>query len=473
MTVRHALFIAITLGLSSFACSAELPSGAILLDPDIVWDLDPEPDSSSGTRDPVFALSRDDKSIAYISKGAVWVCSFTSGPARKLADLPNTTTALLATPENRNVWADMKNVQPWANRHMLVSKLPRPPVGVHSLSWTPNQDGVVFTLSEGQPSRPWTVVYQVNFISNDGVVTPISKFERNAYDQPNHFTCFQLTRDKKHIIASNGYTPMIWIAATNKPRATCFDVLAPSSTSGQFLGIEIDTRQLVMADEDFHITKRFGVTFNAQRFVDLVWSADERYAVCREFAEHPPEPWLEPWMGFRIDLTTGAKRALDGMYRSEQWMFTGRGGESVRTGKTQVVNGGYGDGGGGTYVSLVPDGDGDQRDIFRFVRNAAEQQSVDWHKRGRYPGVWLSKDGGLFAVALPRDVGKPGFRYFLFDRDGNRWPVARIDDESQAVSPYHILAIANAGRTIVACDDSRLFSIPIGKIKNANPPADK
>src|SRR4029079_16518360 len=101
MSVRHALFIAIALGMSAIAISAEIPNSATLLDPDIVWDLEPDADPSSGTRDTAFTISPDDKSIAYISKGAVWECSIIAGPARKLADLPNTTTAALATPENR------------------------------------------------------------------------------------------------------------------------------------------------------------------------------------------------------------------------------------------------------------------------------------------------------------------------------------------------------------------------------------
>jgi hypothetical protein len=473
MIVRQAFIVAFALWISCSARAADLPSGATLLDPDIVWDIEPAPDPSSGTRDPTFAISPDDKSIAYISKGAVWKCDVTAGPARKIADLPHTMTALLATPENRAAWNTMKTSQPWTTRDVLASKLGRAPVAVHSLAWTADQDGVVFTLSEGIQDRPWTVTYQVMHAPGKGVVTPIAKFTRNGYDEPNHFTIFHVTRDKKYVIASDGYRPMIWVAATHKPRAACFDVLVPSSTSGRFLGIEIDTRQLVIADEDFKIVKRFDVTFNAQRFVDLVWSPDERYALCREFVEHPPEPWLEPWTGFRIDLTSGTKRAVDGMYRSERWMFTGRGGESVRTGKTEVVMGGYGDGSGGTYVSIVPQGGGDERDIVRFVRTAAEQQSVDWRKRGRYPPLRIGKDSGLFVVALPHEAGKPGFRYFLFDRNGNRWPIATTDDESQAASSFDIVAIANSGKTIVACDDSRLFSLPIEKIKNAHSQATK
>src|SRR5688500_18741517 len=69
---------------------AQLPQGATLLDPDIVWD----PISVDSA-----AISPDGKLIAYVSKGAIWTCDVTSGPPTKLVDLPNTITSFLAAPE--------------------------------------------------------------------------------------------------------------------------------------------------------------------------------------------------------------------------------------------------------------------------------------------------------------------------------------------------------------------------------------
>ena len=74
------------------ATAAELPAGATVLDPDIVWDV-ANPHS--------FTISPDGKLIAYISKGPLWSCPVDAGPPTKLADLPNTITAILAEPENR------------------------------------------------------------------------------------------------------------------------------------------------------------------------------------------------------------------------------------------------------------------------------------------------------------------------------------------------------------------------------------
>lgn len=459
MVLRQALIVAITLAASSVATSAGLPNGATLLDSDIVWDLEPEPDSSSGTRDPTFAISPDDKSIAYLSKGGLWKCRITAGPAVKIADLPNTTSALLATPENRAAWDSMRSAQPWTNRHVLVSKLARAVVKVHSLAWAPNQDGVVFTLSQATQARPWTVAYQVMQASNNGIVTSITKFERNAYDQPNHFTCFHVTRDKKYVIAGNGYTPMIWVAATNKPRANCFDVLVPSSSSGRFLGIEIDTRQLAVTDEDFKIVKRFDVTFEPQRYCDLIWSPDEQHALCRERLES----LAADWEGFRINLQTGEKRSLSGSDIGEECVFSGSGGELIRIPRR------YGPVTGMKFITLVPDGNGAQRELLPWPVLPPNNYPS---KYGLYPAARMSRDGQLFALAFMRDNRVPGYRYFLVDRNADRTELAP-DDKLAHVSPYNVIAIVNGGKTIVACDDSRLFSIPIDTIKNANAHVDK
>ena len=132
MTVRHAFLIAIILRLSSFACSAELPSGATLLDPDIVWDL--EPDVVSERQDPAFAISPDDKSIAYISKGTIWKCNIIAGPPTKLVDLPNTKTAFLATPQYRVAWSNLSKIPDHHDRQVFLGKLPQGLVDVCSLA---------------------------------------------------------------------------------------------------------------------------------------------------------------------------------------------------------------------------------------------------------------------------------------------------------------------------------------------------
>jgi hypothetical protein len=121
------------------------------------------------------------------------------------------------------------------------------------------------------------------------------------------------------------------------------------------------------------------------------------------------------------------------------------------------------------YISLVPDGTDPQREIFPWPILPPYNFPS---KFGRYPAASVSRDGQLFALAFPREGRVPGYRFFLVDREGHKADIAP-DDLSMHVSPYNVIAIANGGNTIIACDDSRLFSIPIETIKNANSPADK
>jgi hypothetical protein len=454
------LAIAILLAAPATGTTKDLPQGTAILDPDLVWDL--EPDVVLERHDPAFAISPDDKQIAYISKGAIWKCAVSGGPPTLLADLPNTKTACLARPEYRDAWNKVSASGIGLDRQTFLGKLPKELIGVFGLEWSPTQDGVFFTLGEGTQVRPWTVTYPVMHASNAGVVSPVTTIQRDAYDEPHRLNLFNVTRDRKHVVASSGYAPLIWVAAANKPRATCFDLLAPSPASGRFLGIEIDTRQLVIADEDFKVSQRFDATFIPQRACALTWSPDERYAICQTREEHPSEKWH----GFRIDLQTGEKRGLEGAHFPDRWYFTGQMGEAIRIGKTLDLLGVYADGGGcGSYISILPDGHAQQRDVARFKR-PGESHYEYAQKAGLYPPVRAAPDCQLFAIAFPREDAAPGYLYELVDRNGNKWSLGP-NDQTQRISPFYVIAIANHGQTIVACDDTRLFSIPVEVVKNA------
>jgi hypothetical protein len=463
---RRILPVAIALSGISIAQAAELPLGATLLDPDLIWDL--EPDVVSESQDPCFAISPDDKSIAYISKGAIWKCNVSGGPPTKLVDLPNTKTAFLAAPEYRDAWSKTRQSGSGLDQHIFLGKLPRDLIDVCGLAWTPSQDGVVYALRRRWQSTAEPAKHEIFHVSQTGVLTPIATIRRERYEEPRDFNVFHVTKDRKFVVASNGYTPLIWDVVNNKPRATCFDLLILSSSSGRFLGIEIDTRQLVLADEDIKISRRFDATFIMQRACALTWSLDERYAICQTREEHPSEKWH----GFRIDLQTGEKRDLEGAHFPERWYFTGQKAEVARIGKSLDLFGVYADGGGcGSYISIFPDGKEQQRDVVRFQRPSASHREYS-QKAGLYPPVRAAPDCRLFAMAFPREDAAPGYRYFLVDRDGNKLPLGP-DDPLQRVSPFYVIAIANRGQTIVACSDTQLFSIPVEYIQNANKSANK
>jgi hypothetical protein len=140
------VIVAFLLVAPATGAATDLPKGATLLDPDVVWDL--EPDVVLERQDPAFAISPDDDHIAYISKGAIWKCDVTGGPPTKLVDLPNTKTAFLAKPEYRDAWNKISQSGIGLDRQMFLGKLPKDLVDVFSVEWSSSQDGIFFTLGE-------------------------------------------------------------------------------------------------------------------------------------------------------------------------------------------------------------------------------------------------------------------------------------------------------------------------------------
>ena len=96
-------FISVLLVIVTVHLRAEVPSGAIVLDSSIVWD----PVCADS-----FAISPDGKWIAYVSKGAIWICSVTAGPPKKLVDLPDTITDFLSRPENQEPGRSSRTLRP-------------------------------------------------------------------------------------------------------------------------------------------------------------------------------------------------------------------------------------------------------------------------------------------------------------------------------------------------------------------------
>jgi hypothetical protein len=446
------LLFAALFSMAGKAVANELPASATLLDPDMVWDM-----RDQGS----IAVLPDDKRITYISKGSIWVSSVTSGPPTKLANIPDTATAQMTTAEFRAARSDFNDPASKTNIGQFHRENSIDWVEFPIIEWGRSQDGVYYVTRTQKTERPWTETFDVYYVSLSGDISHITTIVCDAYDKIRNFKYFHVTRDWKYVLATVSQIPLIWQVDSNNPRVTPFDYLIPSTTSDHFLGIEIDTRQLVTTDENFEITQRFDVIIPQDRFVDLIWSPDEQYVVCRLHIQgQDGNP--DTWEGFRFNLLTREKKDLAGAYLSERVAFTGDGGELVRTGTTPIHLYEYADGGNGTYVALVPDGSGSQRDIFRFVR--PRKAIDDWQMRKDYPPVRWSSDAFLFAVAQPRGGDRPGFRYLLIDRNGQRWPFG-TDDDAHYISPYHVIAIANGGKTIVGCDDTNLFSLPIASIQ--------
>jgi hypothetical protein len=425
-----------------------LPPGATVLDPDIVWDI-ANPHS--------FAIAPDGKRIAYMSKGSLCSCRVNAGPPSKLADLPNTITAILAEPGNekqRELSAGSPHIPGY---HAFYGPVYLDKHYVFGLAWTPNQDGIVYAVRKRVREHSTVAAYHVMHASLTGVVQEIAVIEGKFGIPDEYRTSFHVTPDRNYIVAS-AYVPFIWDVPASRPRVTPYDRLLPSSTSGRYLGVEIDTRQLVIADKDFRIVRRFDVYFDQHRMCELVWSPDERYAVCLSHLEHPSDKTE----GFRVDLQTGTKTELRSGVIRDQFYFTGNGGELVRLGITGIPPHGFGDGTYGAYISILANDSDREREVIRFTGLPGDPQN--WRVARAYPPILGAADGSRFAIALPRsDKQAAGFHYHLVDRDGNAKRFVPVNDVSY-ITPYYPIAFAEGGRRLIARSGSTLFSLPVSKV---------
>ena len=177
-------------GMWSAACAqaADLPPGATVLDPDIVWDV-ANPHS--------FAISPDGKQIAYISKGALWVCPVDAGPPSKLADLPNTITAILAEPGNQeqreNAAASPQNL----GFRAFYGPVHLDKHYVFSLAWTPDQRGVAYAVRKRVRENSSVAAYHVMHAPLGGAVETVAIIEGEFGVPDEYTTSFHVTPDRK------------------------------------------------------------------------------------------------------------------------------------------------------------------------------------------------------------------------------------------------------------------------------------
>ena len=384
------------------------------------------------------------------------MCQVTAGPPTKLADLPDTITALYAQPVYRELKGDPAKLIKFFGMQEVIAQARNLNL-VDDLQWTSSQDGLVYDWHQRRQVSGPQPAHQFVHAATTGGTKTLATISGDWVSPQWPATGFHVNRERTAVVTLKNM-PLIWDIVAYKPRATSFDYLVSSSSSDHYLGIEIDTRQLVVADENFKIAKRLPVTFDPQQRCDLIWSPDERFAIARIYSQQPLD---RRWTGFRIDLQTGNQRSLEGL-AGDRFIFTGHGGEVVRIGTPELKTGEYADGRNGTYIAIVPDGDGMQSDIARFIKPARDGVSP---MRPNYPPVAVSPDGTLFAMAFPRENDQPGFRYYLVERDGTKRPLA-TDDQSLDVSPYTVVAIVNDNQTIIGHDGTHLFSIPVARIKD-------
>jgi hypothetical protein len=324
---------------------------------------------------------------------------------------------------------------------------------VSSLAWTPDEDGLSYAVRKRVAENSPVVSNDVMHASLAGNVTVTAVIEGSFGIPREHSTLFHVTKDRKYVLISV-YAPLIWDVAAARPRVTPYDVLVPSSRSGRYLGVEIDTRQLVLVDEHFQIAKRCNVFFPIERRVDIAWSADERFAVCRTYGPYP----LDLADGFRIDLHTGKQTPLGKCHAEDQFIFSGDGGEVLHLRVAAASDRRYWHGANGARIT-VHEGAGGRRHLLTTGRVRMPKRLQDGTA---FPPVIAAPDGVYVAAAVPRpDDQPPGAHYHLVSRNGQVKPFLPLRDD-RYITPYY--PIAFAGDRLIARSGSTLFSIPISQV---------
>lgn len=432
----------------------ELPREARVLDPDALLYANPYP-----------TISPDGKWLAYVSRGYVCVCSVETPEPKKLMGVPNSFTwpRFEAVKKGKAVTGSFGELARGTEHDeygKLHAQLTNTIVG---LNWQRSSDGFVFGI-ESWDEQTRTTSGNGYLATVEGKVTQLSRIEPNSPTRG--LIVGNFTEDRRLLIGtsilstgSHRWGPLIWDIERNRPRATPYLYLVPSTTSGRWIGIEKDTRQLVLLDEELQVTQRFDERLPERTFgFRLHWSPDERFVLWRNQIgfDH-----YSNWEGFRLDLKTLAKRPLEGRFMREQLAFTGNGGEFVRYGQdgmrskhwaADIIT--------DAHLTIVPEGFGPSRNVWRMELGVG-QRLGEWT-----PALHMNRGAKLFVIALPQFADHRNlYRWHLMDRTGKAWrfPGGKSDANSVVV-PYDVAGFALEDEVIVCYDAKRIFAVPVASI---------
>jgi hypothetical protein len=430
-----------------------LPNGVKVLDPDIIFHLWPYP-----------TISPDGNWVAYVSKGYVCVCSVGNPSPRRIMEVPNSWTwpHFKVGSEDAVKTGSYDALSRGLERDELNKLQEQMKNTIYGINWTHDSKGFVFGV-EGYDRETKVRTYDTYLASIDGNFTKLSRFGPDP--RRSMPIAGVITHDGRFLVALNWqgiHRPLIWSLEENKPRATPFLYLTPSAKSGRWLGIEKDTRQLVITDENFEVTKRFDEYRPARSFgFKMDWSPDERFVIWRNQIGFD---YYSNWEGRWIDLDSGERRMLEGWFMDENIGFTGRGGEFYRCGldgrRSKWLEGGEVF---GAHLTLVPDSGGAPTDLWRVTVDPKKS----WLRPLIHPGnqqFYMSPDASLFAISLSRPQGeKRGVIWHLIDRKERLWRFPGKDN-GEFVSPFELAGFAEGGKTFVGYDKSRLFAFPVSAV---------
>lgn len=425
-----------------------LPAAATLLDHNITMYLRPVP-----------LISPNGRYVAYVSRGFVCVTDVESATLRRLVEVPKTWRHIFASVGEADAGGSpdsLARTLGWEKYKELQDQV-KDQIG--EFQWTVDSSAIVFSVQSYDVAKHTSQVH----IWRAPLVGEPAELASNEHSLTmRRGPGGRLTRDGRFLVANYGRErALIWDLAKNKPQATPFLYLAPSSTSGRWLGVEKDTRQLVVVDDDFNVITRHEDIVPENEFgFDMKWSPDERFVFWRQQIGFD---YYSNWVGCRYDLETRERQIFTGDYMAEQIQFTGNRGEFLRVGASGVQRNWSGLDLVEHYVGLVPDG---RYYLQRFWNLRADPPGASSKVRmlGRVPNVTWAPDFQLFTIGLPRQEAPFGEVLHLADRQRHLWKLPG-DESGQFISPYKVAGFALNGNSIIAYDDTRLFALPVAAIQ--------
>jgi hypothetical protein len=441
------LFVVAALLQNAVAAAEGLPAAASVLDDKTIMYLRPIP-----------LVSPNGRYVAYVSRGYVCVVDIEAGTSRRLIEVPVTWTHVFASADETSDGGGPGSLLPTlgADKYKELQSSVKKEIG--EFQWTVDSDAVICGVRSHDADTQTTTVH----IWRAPLVGEPKEIASNEHSLTTRRGPGGLvTRDGRFLVGNFGRDrALIWDLVTNKPRATPFLYLAPSPTSGRWIGVEKDTRQLVVVDEDFNIINRHKEIVPENEFgFDMIWSPDERFVFWRQQIGFD---YYDNWVGCRYDLHTGERQIFTGDSMTEKITFTGHRSEFLRVGNAGVQGRESGLALSEHYVGLVPDGRFHMR---RFWSLRADPPGIASKVRmlHRGPNVRWSPDFQLFTIGLPRQEEPYGEVLHLADRQRHLWKLPGGDPDGY-ITPYQVAGFALDGKSIIAYDDTCIFALPVATI---------
>lgn len=431
------------------SAAADLPADAQVLDDDVVMDARPAP-----------LISPDGRQVAYVSRGYVRVADVAAGTSRRLVDVPDSWSHVYASALERG---DIDSVDRPSNYEKYQELYHSVTKRIGDFQWTADSAAIVYSLSHDvlqEDSGQHVTNVHIWRAPLEGEAKEIAS-GKLSYSARRGLGGL-ITRDGRFLVNNVGrYRALIWDLATNKPRATPFLYLIPSPTSGRWLGVEKDTRQLVVVDEDFQTIARHDEVLPKSDYgFNMIWSPDERFVFWRQ---QIGVDYYSNWVGCRYDLVSRDRQIFTGSYMKEAITFTGHRGEFLRVGAAGVQGGAQGLTLTEQYVGLVPDGRMHMQRFWWFRPEPPGMESMASTSGGGSHVIW-SPDLQLFTIGLARPQAPFGAIMHLSDRRRQLWKLPG-EETKEYVSPYRVAGFALGGKSIIAYDKTRLFAIPVAAIQ--------